>query len=106
MVENTWLASTLWIGLALVASLISIRVAISVALVEIVVGAFGGNLLGLRATEWVNYLAGVGAVLLTFLAGAEIDPAVIKKHFWPSMSIGVMGFFVPFFGVLGLLALC
>jgi Kef-type K+ transport system membrane component KefB len=100
MVDNTWLTSALWMGLALLSSLISIRVAISVALIEIMVGAFGGNLLGLTSTTWVNYLAGVGAILLTFLAGAEIDPAVIKKHFWLSTTIGVMGFFAPFCGVL------
>jgi len=98
--EAVWLQSALWIGLALLSSLISIRVAISVALIEIVVGSFAGNWLGLAPNPWVNYLAGVGSVLLTFLAGAEIDPAVIKKHFWSSMLIGAAGFFVPFFGVL------
>jgi Kef-type K+ transport system membrane component KefB len=64
--ENVWLTSALWIGLALLASLISIRLAVSVALMEIVVGAFGGNLLGIAPTDWVNYLAGVGAIVLTF----------------------------------------
>jgi Kef-type K+ transport system membrane component KefB len=98
--ENIWFHSALWVGLALCASLISMRVGISVALVEIVVGAFAGNLVALSATAWVNYLAGVGAILLTFLAGAEIDPAVIKKHFWSSTSIGVISFFAPFLGVL------
>jgi Kef-type K+ transport system membrane component KefB len=99
-VENVWITSALWIAFVLAASLISIRVAISVALVEIVAGAFGGNLFGLETTEWINYLAALRAILLTFLAGAEIDPAVIRKHFWSSTSIGVMGFFGPFFGVL------
>jgi len=98
--ENLWLHSALWIGLALLASLVSMRVGISVALVEIVVGAFAGNAIGLFTSPWVNYLAGVGAILLTFLAGAEIDPAVIKRHFWSSTTIGVVGFFAPFFGVL------
>lgn len=98
--ENLWLISALWIGLALVASLISIRLAISVALVEIIVGAIAGNTIGLEANDWINYLAGVGAILLTFLAGAEIDPAVIKKHFWSSVSIGVVSFLAPFLGVL------
>jgi len=100
LMENLWLQSALWVGLALVAALISIRISISVALIEICVGAFAGNLLGVTTTEWLNYLAGVGAILLTFLAGAEIDPAVIKKHFWSSVSIGVMGFFAPYLGVL------
>jgi Kef-type K+ transport system membrane component KefB len=86
--------------LALLASLISIRIAVSVALVEIVVGAFGGNLLGLAPTDWVNYLAGVGAIVLTFLAGAEIDPAVVRRHLWATMSIGAVGFLAPYLGVL------
>lgn len=98
--ENIWLDSALWLALALVSSLISIRVALSVALVEIVVGIFAGNIIGLNPTAWINYLAGVGAILLTFLAGAEIDPVIIKNHLWSSVSIGVMGFFAPFFGVL------
>ena len=42
----------------------------------------------------------MGAILLTFLAGAEIDPKVVKKHFWSSMSIGIMGFVAPYAGVL------
>jgi len=98
--ENVWLVSSLWVGLALLASLISIRTGVSVALVEIIVGIFGGNLLGLTPNPWASYLAGVGAIVLTFLAGAEIDPEVVRKHFWPSISIGLAGFFVPFFGVL------
>jgi Kef-type K+ transport system membrane component KefB len=99
-VVNVWLNSALWLGLALAASLISIRVAISVALIEIVIGALAGNSIGLHITDWVNFLAGFGAILLTFLAGTEIDPRIVKKHFWSSMTIGVMGFFAPYLGVL------
>ena len=65
---SVWLHSALWLGLALLASLISIRVGISVALIEIVVAAVAGNLLVLQITDWVNFLAGFGAILLTFLA--------------------------------------
>jgi len=97
---SVWLHSALWLGLALLASLISIRVAISVALIEIVVGAVVGNLVGLQITDWVNFLAGFGAILLTFLAGTEIDPRIVRKHFWSSMTIGVMGFVAPYLGVL------
>jgi Kef-type K+ transport system membrane component KefB len=99
-VTNVWLASALWLGLALMASIISIRVAISVALIEIMVGAVAGNVVGLTLTEWVNFLAGFGAILLTFLAGTEIDPQVVRRHFRSSMSIGVVGFFAPYLGVL------
>src|SRR5215472_6806516 len=97
---SVWFHSALWLGLALLAPLISVRVAISVALIEIVVGAVAGNLVGLQITDWVNFLAGFGAILLTFLAETEIDPRVVKKHFWSSMTIGVMGFFAPYLGVL------
>lgn len=97
---SVWLHSALWLGLALLASLISIRVAISVALIEIVVGAIAGNLVSLQITDWVNFLSGFGAILLTFLAGTEIDPRIVRKHFWSSMSIGIVGFFAPYLGVL------
>jgi len=99
-VENIWLYSAIWIALALLSSWISIRLALSVALVEIVIGAFAGNLFDLKAAEWINYLGSVGAVLLTFLAGAEIDPAVIKKHFGASVGIGLASFALPYMGVL------
>jgi Kef-type K+ transport system membrane component KefB len=96
---SVWLQSALWLGLALLASLIFNRVAISVALIEIVVGAFAGNLVGVQITDWVNFLAGFRAILLTFLAGTEIDPRIVRKHFWSSMTIGVAGF-APYLGVL------
>ena len=98
--ENVWLASAVWLGLALLASVIPIRIAMSVALVEIMVGAIAGNVIGLEITQWVNFLAGFGAIMLTFLAGTEIDGEVIRRKFWPSMSIGVMGFLAPYAGVL------
>jgi Kef-type K+ transport system membrane component KefB len=98
--DDIWFTSAIWIGLALLASLISIRVALSVALVEIVVGAVAGNLIDLSTTEWINYLAAVGAVLLTFLAGAEIDPQVIRRNLASTMAIGAVGFLAPYLGVL------
>ncbi len=70
------------------------------ALIEIMVGVAAGNTIGLPLNEWVNFLAGFGAILLTFLAGTEIDARVVRKHFRSSMSIGVMGFFAPYLGVL------
>jgi Kef-type K+ transport system membrane component KefB len=98
--QDIWFTSALWVGLALAASLISIRVGISVALIEIVVGAIGGNLLGMEATEWISYLAAVGAVLLTFLAGTELDPVVVRRNLGSTLAIGAVGFLAPYVGVL------
>jgi Kef-type K+ transport system membrane component KefB len=98
--ENVWLASALWLGLALLASIISIRVAMSVALVEIIVGTIAGNVVGLTITDWVNFLAGFGAILLTFLAGTEIDRSVIRNHLGASVGIGVVSFAAPYLVIL------
>lgn len=96
--EHVWGAAAIWMALAFVASLFSIRLGISVALVEIAVGAFGGNVLHLEVSEWINALAGIGAVVLTFLAGAEIDPESLRRHLKPSLAIGIAGFLFPFLG--------
>jgi Kef-type K+ transport system membrane component KefB len=90
-----------WIGLALIASVISMRTAISVALVEILVGVIGGNFLGLDPkAEWISFLAGFGAILLSFLAGAEIEPQVLRKYGKESIGIGFFSFLLPFLGAM------
>jgi len=96
--DNVWLASALWIGLALAASLISIWAAISVALIEIMVGALAGNVIGLPLSPWVNYLAGFGAILLTFLAGTEVDADVVRRNFGASVGVGFVSFLAPYLG--------
>jgi Kef-type K+ transport system membrane component KefB len=95
---NIWLDASLWVGLALVATLVSVRLGISVALTEIMVGAIGGNYLGLHMLPWVEFLAGFGAVLLTFLAGAEVNPSDLKNKFKETVLIGIIAFLFPFLG--------
>lgn len=94
--DNANLTAGLWIGLALAASLISIRAGISVALIEIGVGIVGGNTIGLPTTPWIDFLASFGAVLLTFLAGAEIDPVSLRRDLKVSLAIGAISFALPF----------
>ncbi|GIW09086.1 MAG: potassium transporter Kef [Dehalococcoidia bacterium] len=98
--ENIWLVAATWMALALSASVISIRLGISVALVEIALGGIGGNFLGLHSSPWIDFLATFGSGLLTFLAGAEIDPASLRKHLAPSVGIGGVSFLLPFLSVL------
>lgn len=99
--ENIWITAAAWMGLALVASVLSIRVGLSVALAEIFVGVVGGNFLGFHPTPWIDFLATFGSVLLTFLAGAEIDPESFRRHLRPSLAIGGLSFLIPFLGAMG-----
>jgi Kef-type K+ transport system membrane component KefB len=101
-----WAQAALWLGLALLASLLSIWLRIATALSEIVVGtiaqlligaALGGALLAGDAS-WIKFLAGAGAILLTFLAGAELDPKVFRKEWRQATAIGLVSFAGPFLG--------
>jgi Kef-type K+ transport system membrane component KefB len=100
MSDNIWFIATIWMGLAFVASLISIRLGISVALVEIFVGIFAGNFLGIhQTTQWIDFLAMLGSGVLTFLAGAEIDPQSLRSNLKTSMTLGILSFSIPFVGI-------
>lgn len=104
--ENVWVLAAIWMGLALVAALFAIWFKISTALTEIVVGVLAQAIFlkflgaaGLGAkSPWITFLAGVGAVVLTFLAGAELDPAVFRAKWKETTVVGLIGFFAPFLG--------
>lgn len=101
-----WTLAALWLGLALVATLVSIWLRIATALSEIVVGTIAqlviGAILGsvVLGTDqnWVKFLSGTGAILLTFLAGAELDPVVFRERWKEAGAIGIVSFLVPFLG--------
>jgi len=100
ILNNTWIIAAIWIALAFVASLISIRLGISVALIEIIVGIVAGNFLGLHeTTQWIDFLAMLGSVVLTFMSGAEIDPVSLRANLKSSLTIGLSAFILPFTGV-------
>ena len=98
--------AALWLGLALAATLLSIWLRIATAMSEIVIGMvaqlalgalIGGAVLG-TDQSWIKFLASTGAILLTFLAGAELDPAVLRAQWKETMSVGLIAFFAPFLG--------
>jgi Kef-type K+ transport system membrane component KefB len=96
--EQNFAIAAQWVFLALIATVLSIRLGISVALMEIAVGVVGGNAMQIEITSWVTFLAGFGAVVLTFLAGAEIDTTSLKENWKESLVIGVSSFLLPFIG--------
>jgi len=103
---SVWALAALWLGLALIASLLSIWLRISTALSEIVVGTIAQLLIGaaVGATvlgtdeSWVKFLSGIGAIVLTFLAGAELDPVVFKRKWKEAVAVGLASFLLPFLG--------
>jgi Kef-type K+ transport system membrane component KefB len=64
--------------LILLASRISVELGVTVAILEIALGVVAGNVLDIAPLRWLNFLAAFGSVVLTFLAGAEVDPGVLR----------------------------
>lgn len=95
MESNIWLVAAAWMALAFTASLVSIRLGISVALVEILVGVLAGNVFHIHTTPWIDFLAIFGSGLLTFLAGAELEPETLRRHLKPALAIGFVSFLAP-----------
>ena len=104
--ENVWVLAAVWVGLALIATLLAIWFKISTALTEIIVGTAAQLVIGTffvhfelgGKTNWIGFLAGTGAIVLTFLAGAELDPKIFRTKWKEATAIGLVGFFGPFFG--------
>jgi glutathione-regulated potassium-efflux system ancillary protein KefC len=104
--ENVWVLAAVWLGLALIATLLAIWFKISTALSEIVVGTVAQLIIGAfvvhgelgAKTSWITFLAGTGAIVLTFLAGAELDPQIFRLKWKEATVVGLVGFFGPFLG--------
>ena len=90
---------------AVAASMISVEVGISVALLELGLGVLVGNVLNLDASaDWLVFIASFASIVLTFLAGAEVDPDDFRERLGASLAIGLVSFVGPFV-VAGLIAL-
>jgi Kef-type K+ transport system membrane component KefB len=103
---ETFTLAALWLALAVVSTIIANHLKISMALVEICVGIavgfaaerfLGPDALGANV-EWLRFLAATGAVLLTFLAGAELDPTVLRSKWKEVTVVGLFSFAAPFLG--------
>jgi len=104
--EAIYLVAAFWFFAAVLSTVLANRLKISIALMEIIVGSFIGfvalksgyfDQLSLQA-DWLKFCTGLGAVLLTFLAGAELNPDVMKTKIKEVSVIGLIGFFAPFIG--------
>ena len=108
--EQIFTVASLWLALAVLSTLIAFHLRMSVALVEICVGVIVAatfSVVGLQDiltpnADWVRFLAAFGAVVLTFLAGAELDPQVLRSKLREVSVVGLVGFTAPFFGCAAL----
>lgn len=104
--EQLFIIASVWLGMAVLSAVVAYHLGISIALVEICVGVVAAATMGFFGNhgslgsdqEWLRFLASSGAVLLTFLAGAELDPIVIRTKIKEVTVIGLIGFFAPFLG--------
>jgi Kef-type K+ transport system membrane component KefB len=89
---------TILLVIAVAAQFVSLRFGISVAIIEMLLGILLGNGLGIRAADkdWLVFLAAIAGVILTFLAGSEVDNDALKKNLKPSVLIGAVSFLAPF----------
>lgn len=104
--ETIYLVAAFWFFAAVLSTVLANRLKISIALMEIIVGTAIGfaafkagyfDQLSLQA-DWLKFCTGIGAIMLTFLAGAELNPDIMKDKIKEVSVIGLIGFFAPFIG--------
>ncbi len=83
-------------AVVLVASMLSVELGVTVALLELTLGVVAGNVFELNSQEWLDFIAAFASIVLTFLAGMEVDPAYMRRRLEASVGIGVSSFAGPF----------
>jgi Kef-type K+ transport system membrane component KefB len=94
-VDSVQLAGAL-AAVALVASMLSVELGVTVALLELTLGVLAGNVFHLHSQEWLDFIAKFASIVLTFLAGMEVDPAYMRRRLGASVGIGAVSFLGPF----------
>lgn len=91
--------ATILAALILAASIVSVEFGVSVAIIEIAFGVVGASLFGLQPTPWIDFVGSFAGIVLTFLAGAEVDRTLLRREWKPALLIGGLSFLLPFVGV-------
>src|SRR5919201_733560 len=79
----------------LVASMVSVEIGISVALIGLFGGFVVGNAFSLDVPSWLSFVGSFAGIVLTFLDGAEVDVPQLRREWKASLSIGLVSFFAP-----------
>jgi Kef-type K+ transport system membrane component KefB len=80
----------------LIASTISVEIGLSVALIELAAGVVVGNVFTVAVPDWLAFIGSFAGVVLTFLAGAEVDVPQFRREWRASIAIGTVSFLAPF----------
>jgi Kef-type K+ transport system membrane component KefB len=94
-VDSFQLAAVL-AAVVLIASVLSVELGVTVALLELTLGVVAGNVFHLQTQEWLDFIAKFASIVLTFLAGIEVDPAYMRRRLGASVGIGMVSFVGPF----------
>jgi len=76
--------------------MISVEIGFSVALIELALGVVVGNAFSLSVPDWLTFIGAFAGVVLTFLAGAEVDVPQLKREWKASLLLGGVSFTAPF----------
>ena len=103
---SIYLTASIWLALAVLSSILASHLRLSMALVEICLGVAAGaiarSFFPTAVTgvdqDWLKLLAGAGAIMLTFLSGAELEYQLIRLKWREVLYVGLMGFAAPFLG--------
>jgi len=94
-VEPIQLAAVL-AAVVLVASIASVELGVTVALIELTLGVVAGNVFDLQSQEWLDFIASFASIVLTFLAGMEVDTDYMRDRAKATVGLGVASFAGPF----------
>lgn len=98
------LYSTAVVAIAVVlAGIIGIKTRISSSIFEVGAGLVIANVLGIGIAPWLDFLGTFGGLVLTFLAGAEVEFVLLRRQAKRSFGIGTMAFAAPLVGIVSVL---
>jgi len=83
-------------AVVLVSSMVSVELGVTVALIELTLGVVAGNAFHLHSQDWLDFIAKFASIVLTFLAGMEVDPRYMRDRAKATVTLGVASFAGPF----------
>ncbi|MCW3984287.1 MAG: cation:proton antiporter [Candidatus Bathyarchaeota archaeon] len=87
------------------AGIIGIKTKVSSSIFEVLAGILIANVLGITVASWLDFLGTFGGLVLTFLAGAEVEFILLRKQAKQSFGLGTVAFLAPLIGIIGVLTL-